>query len=228
MHKVIIKIFSPIDLPELAQDVFDAHLKRLRELDVVISSASNSWLYSPESICICAIDEPTNLILGAVRLQKYNKDKCLPMQDAISPFDSSINIYIDDLSQNGTVAEGCGLWCIKGTSVTREIQLPQKLYALSIAISKYLKIQYCVAIIPKYTMKAAINAGYQKCPSFPSPFAYPTNRFETYVIESNTAECKSPDSDVLNYMLKIHENPNFTEDLEAEGTTYCIKHEYCL
>ena len=227
MTKVKIKIFKAVDKPDLTKQIFLQHENRLARSNIKITSLSKEYLSSSDTILICAIDISNNEILGSIRIQFHNNINPLPLEAGIKTFDPTISTYIANLAKNHTVVESCGLWCVKG-KVVRNLSIAFRLYTLSIALCRYLKIEYCLGFVPKHTLNSCIKAGFQFCEAYPEAFQYPSKKFSSYVLESHPLENNKLEKNTQVYSDSFNEDPNFTEIVNIDNTDYIIQHEILL
>jgi hypothetical protein len=103
--------FRAIDLPEITENIFYEHTKRLMEFNVTGLINSDVWLTNPFVYCLAAIDEDRNKILGAIRIHIADFVYRMPMENVLRQFNINIQYLLKNLMQNTIVAESavCGV-----------------------------------------------------------------------------------------------------------------------
>lgn len=224
MIPIKIKVFKAIDNPDLTYQVFLKHEYRLAQSNIKLTSLSSEYSTDRDTILICAIDTSKNDILGSIRLQFHNNVNPLPLALGLKELDSTITSYIANIAKNCTVVESCGLWCVRGGDV-KNLDLALRLDSLSIALCRYLKIEYCLGLVPKHTLKNCLKAGFQFCSSYPEPFKYPSKKFNSYILRSYPLNPQTLEASTREYSDRFNQNPNFTESLKVNDKGYLIQHE---
>jgi len=219
-----IKVFKAIDEPALTRQIFLKHKHRLAEYNVEVTSVSSEYENDPDTILICAINTLNNEILGSVRIQFHNNVNPLPLVTGLKELDSTITNYIESIAKDCTIAESCGVWCVKAEDV-KNLNLSLRLYTLSIALCRYLQIEHCLALVPKHTLRNCLQAGFQFCTSYPEPFHYPSKRFDSYVLRAYPLNHQELKMSTREYSDSFNHKPNFTESLKTNNKTYLIQHE---
>ncbi len=215
--------FRAVEYPQLARRVFNEHNKRLAEFNIrAITSSQDTWLTNPSVYCICAIDEFRKKIIGAIRIQIADSINRLPLEDALNQFGVNLRHKINDLQQDGTVAESCGLWC-SGEPLVKQLNLSSKLLSFETAMCKYLNVVYCFGFGPNHNLNIFFKAGFRKHQQFPNPFTYPNEKYQSWVLYKTPLDLRENDEETK---LKILVNdPHLVYRSEFENDTVLIKYE---
>ena len=101
-----IRAFRAIDEEESCFRFIDGHQKILEVYGITkITSNNTEWVYNRGTIVVMVENEDGSKVYGGARIQMYDGVMPLPIQTAISRYDSKINQLVDKGS-----SEICGLW----------------------------------------------------------------------------------------------------------------------
>ena len=108
--KLVIKAFRAVDDIAACQRYIEGHQKVLRIYGIaMITSAKAIWLDDPDTYVILVESENSEKTYGGARIQVASGVFPLPVEDALTKFDSNIHGFVKDLIPGGT-GELCGLW----------------------------------------------------------------------------------------------------------------------
>jgi|SRR5882672_10078398 len=219
--------FRAIDHPEITENIFYEHTKRLMEYNVTGLTNCDAWLTNPFVYCIFAFDEDRNKILGAIRIHIADLVYRMPMEYALRQFNINIQYLIKNLMQNKIVGESCGLWCaneplVKGTN------LSLKLIIFQIALCAHLNVFHFFAFPPNHTLNKFYKMGFTKHELFLDYFNYPDQKYQSRVMHIMPSNLEYADNEVRHQIIAIRENPNYVERLEFGEESVIIKYQSTL
>ncbi len=154
-----VRAFRAPDDVAAGEKFAEGHRKVLEDIGVKVTSGRNDWIHDP-FVYVMVVEDTANenKVVGGARLHVANREKELPMVEAIAQVDKSIYSEIDQLIDNG-VAEVCGLWNsheIAGLGIGSNI-----LVRICIAIAKQANLSKLVALVARHTLRKAIQKGFE-------------------------------------------------------------------
>ena len=157
-NKLVIKAFRAMDDIEKCHKYIEGHSKVLRIYGIaMITSAKAIWLEDPDTYIILVESEDGEKIYGGARIQVAKGNYPLPIEDALTKFDTNIHALVKDLSVEGT-GELCGLWNsreVAGLGIG-SIYLGR----VGVALAKTLKLKTLYALCAPATVKNCMRVGF--------------------------------------------------------------------
>ncbi len=222
-----ISAFRAIDYPEITENIFYEHTKRLMEYNVTGLTNSDAWLTNPFVYCLSAIDEDRNKILGAIRIHIADLVYRMPMEYALRQFNINIQYLIKNLMQNTIVGESCGLWCTN-ENIVKRTNLSLKLIIFQIALCTHLNVFHFFAFASNHTINKFCKTGFTKHELFLDYFNYPNEKYQSRVLHMIPSNLEHTNEEVKHQIFMILENPNYVETLEFEDESVIIKYQLTL
>jgi len=219
--------FRAIDYPEITENIFYEHTRRLMEFNVTGLINSDVWLTNPFVYCLAAIDEDRNKILGAIRIHIADLVYRMPMENVLRQFNINIQYLLKNLMQNTIVAESCGLWCVNEPLVKRA-NLSLKLIIFHLALCTQLNVFHFFAFPPNHTLDKFYKMGFTKHELFLDYFNYPNQNYQSRVMHIMPSNLELTDTDIRHQILAIRENPDYIERLEFGEESVIIKYQSTL
>ena len=219
--------FRAIDYPEITENIFYEHTRRLMEFNVTGLINSDVWLTNPFVYCLAAIDEDRNKILGAIRIHIADLVYRMPMENVLRQFNINIQYLLKNLMQNTIVAESCGLWCVNEPLV-KSANLSLKLIISHLALCTHLNVFHFFAFPPNHTLDKFYKLGFTKHELFFDYFNYPNQNYQSRVMHIMPSNLELTDTDIRHQILAIRENPDYIERLEFGEESVIIKYQSTL
>ncbi len=154
-----VRAFRAPDDMEAGERFALGHKKVLEDIGVKVTSGRNDWIADP-FVYVMVVEDTANenKVVGGARLHVANREKELPMVEAIGQVDDGIYPQVDVMVDDG-VAEVCGLWNsneIAGLGIGSNI-----LVRICIAIAKQANLTKLVALVARHTLRKAIQKGFE-------------------------------------------------------------------
>lgn len=154
-----IRVFKSPDDIETSLRYVEGHRKVLESYGVKkVTSASNDWLYDPETYVLLVESEDGEKIYGGGRIQVRSDVMKMPMENAIAKIDDKIYQYVDNLGQV-SIAEFCGLFNSKevaGYGIGSIF-----LVRIGVAIASQVGVKYLMALCSPATLKNSTRVGFE-------------------------------------------------------------------
>jgi len=109
--KIVVESFQANQHPRECMTFIQEHTRVLQVFDLAnITSAKPDWAFSPSCVIVTVRDQETNSMIAGGRIQIADGKMRLPIEDAVSEFDSKIHDVIHRDMIDGGTSEICGLW----------------------------------------------------------------------------------------------------------------------
>jgi len=156
--KLVIKAFRAPDDVDSCHRYVEGHSKVLRIYGItMITSAKAVWTDDPNTYVILVESENGEKTYGGARIQIAGGAFPLPIEDALTKFDSNIHKLVQDLVPAGT-GELCGLWNsreVAGLGIG-SIYLSR----VGVTLAMQLKLNTLFALCAPATVKNANRVGF--------------------------------------------------------------------
>ncbi|MEO1097469.1 MAG: hypothetical protein AAFX57_06910 [Bacteroidota bacterium] len=177
-----IVISRATDRYDLAHSYLENHKATLHHYNIShISTMSSSWKYNPNTYMVIAFCPDTSEMLGAVRLEISGDSDTIPMVRAIQSIGYNVSNFVENLADQGGLAELCGLWCKPGNPIK---SLPKKLIQAALRCAEKIRVSQIVGFANKYSLPIVEGLGFTHVNSLENDgiFYYPTKKYKTYVV----------------------------------------------
>lgn len=198
--------FRAKDNPELCDLFISGHQKVLADhgLEELIPT-DDYWTKSNEVIVVLAINKGKPL--GGIRLEPKVKERLLPFEKSLIPFEPSITELIPKLHYN-SIYEACGLWNAK---ITAGNDLGILLCRVCVSIAPRLGIEAILSLNGVYTYKIPKDMGSEIIRSIGSNglFKYPIERFHSALwIQNDLNKMKRASRECKTRVISLRDDPN--------------------
>lgn len=213
-----LRAFRAIDEEDKCYEFADGHKKVLEGFNLGNISTNNvSWAYNPNVYVIMAYDRDSKDLLGGIRIQIADGVHPLPVEEAVSNFDPTINDMVNHYAISGGTSELCGLW--NSRCVAPNMGVTINLVVAGMALCSQLPITSILTIVASYTLKIARQMGYRIETSLGNngEFIYPNSNYVARVLSMNPRTLENTFGLYKEKILALRENPNL-ERIETLGT----------
>lgn len=224
---IVLRAFRAIDEPETCQKFVEGHMKILKAFGItMITSAKAEWMSDPNTYIIVAETPDSKRVLGGARVQIAGGKLPLPIEDAVKYHDESIHDVVKEYTENGGVAELCGLWNsreIAGMGIGSVF-----LTRAGVTILPQLGVQSMFALCAAYTVKMAQKAGYQVATFLGNngTFYYPKEDLvATAMLLTDPEILSTAAPDEKAEILSLRENPKQTKTEEGRRGSFELTYD---
>jgi hypothetical protein len=226
--KLNIKAFRAIDDTDACSRYVEEHMNVLRLFGItMITTANKEWFNDPKTYVIMVMSEDEQKVYGGARVQIAGGEYLLPIEKAVTKFDSNIHKLVNNLSINGT-GELCGLWNsreVAGLGIG-SIYLGR----VGVAIATQLNLKSLFALCAPATVRNCLRVGFQIETSLGNngTFYYPKEDLvATAVLLKDTTSLLTADPNERDKILDIRSNP-ITQKNEISPKKQAININYNL
>lgn len=203
-----IRAFKAVNDKDACQRYVDGHTKVLKIYGItMITSAKIMWFDDPDTYVILVESEDGEKLYGGARIQVAGGQFPLPIEDAISKFDTKIHGYVQSLAVNGT-GELCGLWNsreVAGFGIG-SIYLGR----VGVAVAQQLKLKTLYALCAPATVKNCLRVGFlvDERLGDSGTFYYPKEGLvATVVLLHDVPELSTADADEQGKIFDLRQTP---------------------
>lgn len=220
-----IRCFHATNNAEIAKIYLNGQKSVLQEFKVDgVTSSKNYFWENDNTYIIVAEDIKSNRIVGGMRIDIGDDNCSLPLEDALNTLYPDITVRIHRF--NYTIAETCALWVHKEYS---ERRLPMHITNACIAVASKIRIKVLVALVNNYSLNMALRSGFTIAKTVGNnggKFFYPTNEYESTVIELDTISLNTLTESHKKFILGLRSNP--VQIVKDEYKDYFTNIEYDL
>lgn len=202
-----IKAYRAIDHPEICGEFELGQRKILESYGLTdMSTLKPIWIQNPNVWMIVANEVGSDEIVGGVRVHVHAPEWPLPLQDALSMFEESIDDYIGDFSPR-KLGETSGLWNARSVYGRG---LSPLLARCAVIVGGLLGCERFFSIVSHYTLDLAVSLGFvhEIVSDGQGWYPYPTEKFKTYLTvirDMDKLNCATPEQ--RKRILDVRENP---------------------
>lgn len=205
--KLKIKAFRAIDDTDTCSRYLKGHIDVLKIFGItMITTANNDWFEDPDTYVIIVQDENEEKVYAGARIQIAKGNYQLPIEKALTKFDSSIHTFVKDRMETG-IGELCGLWNsreVVGLGIG-------SLYLgrIGTAIAPHLNLKTLFALCAPITVRNCIKMGYliETTLGNNGTFYYPKeDLIATVVTLADTSVFKTADLKEKEIILNLRNN----------------------
>lgn len=156
--KIKIKAFRAIDDVDTCARYLEGHIDVLKVFGItMITTANKDWFEDPDTYVIIVQSEDEDKVFAGARIQIAKGKYQLPIEKALTKFDSNIHKFVEDRMEDG-IGELCGLWNsreVVGLGIG-------SLYLgrIGTAIATHLSLKTLFALCAPITVRNCIKMGY--------------------------------------------------------------------
>lgn len=156
--KFNIKAFRASDDIDTCARYLEGHIDVLKVFGItMITTANKDWFEDPDTYVIIVQSEDKKKVYAGARIQIAKGKYQLPIEKALTKFDSNIHSFVENRMENG-IGELCGLW--NSREVVGFGIGSLYLGRIGTAISTQLKLKTLFALCAPITVKNCIKMGY--------------------------------------------------------------------
>ncbi|WP_100341260.1 GNAT family protein [Mucilaginibacter auburnensis] len=207
--KVRVRAFRAIDEPETCMAFVQGHADVLTSIGIKkVTSSKHEWTANPAVFVIVVEALDGSRVFGGARVHVAGGTEYLPIEQAISKLDPTINELVWQYAQTGS-GEICGLWNSKdmaGYGLGTPI-----LIRSGIAIASQLGIQTLFALCAPYTVQPVVNCGMELVDKVGNKgtFYYPKlDLIATAMVLNDLLELSKANADARGEILKMRADPD--------------------
>lgn len=206
--KFNIKAFRASDDIDTCARYLEGHIDVLKVFGItMITTANKDWFEDPDTYVIIVQSEDEKKVYAGARIQIAKGKYQLPIEKALTKFDSNIHSFVENRMENG-IGELCGLWNsreVVGLGIG-------SLYLgrIGTAISTQLKLKTLFALCAPITVRNCIKMGYLIETSLGNEgtFYYPKeDLIATVVTLADTSSFLTADTKEKDIILDLRNNP---------------------
>lgn len=206
-----IRAFRAPDDPETSEKFITGHRKILEIYYgiIKITSDNTEWVNDPHCIVIVAEDPDTQKIFGGAKVQAVGGKYPLPVETALSKYDSRIHDLIYNDFLNGGTCEICGLWNSKeiaGMGIGSRL-----LSEVSIAITSQITVSSLYVLCAPSTVRMAYKMGLKLVDTIGNngTFYYPKDNFIATLMKlHNIHDLSLATEEERENIIQLRENTN--------------------
>lgn len=203
-----IKAYRAIDHPDICSEFESGQRKILESYGLTdMTTLRPTWIKNPNVWMVVATEVGNNEIVGGVRVHVHTPDWPLPLQDALSIFEDSIDDYIEEFSPK-KLGETSGLWNARSVYGRG---LSPLLARCAVIVGGILGCERFFSIVSHYTLDLAVSLGFvhEIVNGGEGWYPYPTEKFKTYLTvirDMDKLNCATPEQ--RKRILDVRENPS--------------------
>jgi hypothetical protein len=207
LESIVIRGFRAIDDLSSCQRFLQGHIDVIAAFGFKLSSATEAWMYDPNTYVVIVESHDRKRTFGGARLQMRSPSNPLPVEGAIGIEAPEIFSFLEE-KRDRRLAEICGLW----NSVNVAGMGVGSVYSIrsAIALGELVGIEEMIALCSVHTYRMAHKYGFQLIQEIGNQGAIPyagANQTAHITYQPNISHLPNSNEEERNLIMDLRKKP---------------------